>query len=291
MILSFQTQHPSLQDPGIEAELFAKYYRAEGELEAYWKQRACLSWHFEGDRNTTFFHTIATNRKRANQILQIQDENGTIVADEALVRGVFIRYYKNLYSAPMVDIGAGADQYFQQFGTGSYQQVPTTAHGWLDRVPTREEIKETLFQMSPDKAPGPDGITARFLQANWDTMAEDMTRAIRKVFESGKPPTDWMKSRIVLIPKIPDPLTPKDYRLITVGNISYRLLMKIIANRIQPHIAKVISNTQTAFIKNRNISDNTILVREVLHSFQSKGYKEGAFMLKADISKAFDTVA
>lgn len=75
-----------------------------------------------------------------------------------------------------------------------------------------------------------------------------------------------------------------------MGNTVYRLLMKLLANRIQPHIAKLISTNQSAFIKGRNIADNTILVREIIQSFESRSYKEKAFMLKSDISKAFDTL-
>ncbi|XP_078168462.1 uncharacterized protein LOC144562969 [Carex rostrata] len=55
-------------------------------------------------------------------------------------------------------------------------------------------------------------------------------------------------------------------------------------------MATLISNNQTAFIKGRNITDNTVLVREILHSFQSRNYIEKSFLLKADITKAFDTV-
>ena len=156
--------------------------------------------------------------------------------------------------------------------------------------PDMEEVRTTLFLMGPDKAPGPDGVTARLLQKHWPLFACDLTSAIKEVFLTRRTPANWLNSRIVLIPKIEEPKTPKDYRPITVGNIIYRLLMKIIANRLQPHMTALISNNQTAFIRNRNIADNTILVREILHSFQSRSYKENAFMLKADITKAFDTV-
>lgn len=67
--------------------------------------------------------------------------------------------------------------------------------------------------------------------------------------------------------------------------------MKIIVNHIQPHIAEKISNTQTAFVKSQHISDNTILMREVLYYFQANNYTEQSFMLKVDINKAFDTIA
>lgn len=66
--------------------------------------------------------------------------------------------------------------------------------------------------------------------------------------------------------------------------------MKIITSRLQVHMQKIISTNQTAFLKNRCIADNTILMREIIHSFNSNGYGEKAFLLKANINKAFDMV-
>lgn len=113
---------------------------------------------------------------------------------------------------------------------------------------------------------------------------------IGKVFATARVPDEWLPSYIVLIPKINEAEKPKYYRPITVGNITYRLLMKLVAQRLQPHMKNLISTEQTAFLKGRNITDNTILAREIIHSFNSSSYNEEAFMLKADVNKAFDTV-
>lgn len=144
--------------------------------------------------------------------------------------------------------------------------------------------------MGPDKSPGPDGMTARFLQKYWAQVGGITVEEIQKVFRGGRPPEEWMKSNIVLIPKVDDPDSPNQYRPLTIGNILYRLLMKLVATRLQKHVKVLISNTQTTFVKGRCISDNTILVREVIHSFNSQKYKEKSFLLKVDINKAFDTV-
>lgn len=99
-----------------------------------------------------------------------------------------------------------------------------------------------------------------------------------------------MSSYIVLIPKIDELALLKDFRSITIGNVIYRLLMKILATRLQRHMVIVISSYQTAFLRGRSISDNAILVREILHSFGNIEYQEKVFLLKADVAKAFDTV-
>jgi Reverse transcriptase (RNA-dependent DNA polymerase) len=99
-----------------------------------------------------------------------------------------------------------------------------------------------------------------------------------------------MKAHIVLIPKCPEPLTPKDYRPISIDNTLYMLFTKLLFNRLMPFIPWVVSPEQTIFVKGRNIADNTILMKEVLHSFKHEEFTCKAFVMKADINKAFDTL-
>ncbi|KAJ3701906.1 hypothetical protein LUZ61_005611 [Rhynchospora tenuis] len=108
------------------------------------------------------------------------------------------------------------------------------------------------------------------------------------IFQSEEVPDDWLKGHVTLIPKTVEPLTSAEYRPISVGNILYRLVMKLVATRLRPFLKKVVSQEQNAFLKGRSIADNIILVKEILHSFSQKNFKQHAFLLKADINKAFD---
>lgn len=290
-LLAFQSLHPSIQSREVGNHLLEEYYQAENDLSDYWRQRSRLQWFTEGDRNTSFFHIMATNRKRRNMITHIETETGSVATTDAAIRGEFVTFFKELYKQPPQQRSEEEfGLYFEHANVTEEAVITSVDQELLSRPPTEAEIKEALFQLGPDKAPGPDGITARLLQTSWETFKEGITKAIIQTFQEGKPPHDWLRSQIVLIPKMEEAQRPKDYRSITIGNMMYRLLMKIIANRLQPHMMRIISNSQTAFLKGRNIADNTILIKEVLHSFQDRGYKEKSFALKADITKAFDTV-
>ncbi|KAJ3699752.1 hypothetical protein LUZ61_003457 [Rhynchospora tenuis] len=142
--------------------------------------------------------------------------------------------------------------------------------------------------MGPDKSCGPDGFTTRFLQQNWGLLGQEICTQIRKIFHEGEVPKEWLKCHVTLIPKSPEPQTPAEYRPISVGNVFYRLFMKLIARRLRSVLKNVISQEQNAFLKGRSISDNIILVKEILHSFSQTNFKQKAFLLKADINKAFD---
>ncbi|KAJ4811749.1 RNA-directed DNA polymerase (reverse transcriptase)-related family protein [Rhynchospora pubera] len=142
--------------------------------------------------------------------------------------------------------------------------------------------------MGPDKSPGPDGMTARFLQCNWDVLGPDIVQQIQHAFNQGNIPEDWLNCKVSLVPKMTEPEDPKDYRPISVGNMLYRLVMKLVAHRLRPYLKKVISKEQNAFLSGRNITDSIIVVKEILHSFKQHNFKTKAYLLKADISKAFD---
>lgn len=230
----------------------------------------------------------ATQRKRKNTITLVYALDGTMKTTDKEIRRTFIQYFKDIYCQQTQPDPALLDTYFRDYGDSPW--IAPHHHNGLLALPAGDEIKGVLSMMGPDKAPGPDGITTRFLQNHWEVLKNDLTNTIRHAFQVGTVPEQWLACHIILIPKTEDPKTPKDYRPLTIGNTTYRLLMKLLANRLQRHMDEVISPNQSAFLRGRNIADNTILVREILQSFGSARYHEKSFMLKADIGKAFDTL-
>jgi hypothetical protein len=100
-------------------------------------------------------------------------------------------------------------------------------------------------------------------------------------------PKDQNHSFIALVPKLSGSHTTNQFRPISLCNIVYKIISKILANRVKVHLHKIIYPLQLAFVPSKNIQDNTILVHELLHSFKSK--RGGGFMfLKMNMEKAFD---
>jgi Reverse transcriptase (RNA-dependent DNA polymerase) len=83
-----------------------------------------------------------------------------------------------------------------------------------------------------------------------------------------KAPADWAKSHIVLIPKCAEPQSPKEYRPLSIDNMLYKLYSKLLSNRLQPYVSRIILVEQTTFIRGRTIADNILLMNEVVHSFK-----------------------
>jgi hypothetical protein len=93
---------------------------------------------------------------------------------------------------------------------------------------------------------------------------------------------------LALIPKISGSHTAHQFRPISLCNIVYKIISKILANRFKRYLPKIISPLQSAFVPQRNIQDNTILAHELLHAFKSKRGKGGFMFMKMDMEKAFD---
>jgi hypothetical protein len=103
-------------------------------------------------------------------------------------------------------------------------------------------------------------------------------------------PFEINKTHIALIPKIKAPVTPKDFRPISLCNVIYKIITKSLSDRIRHHLPHIIHPSQAAFVQGRHIASNIIIALEIIHSFNLKSWKQKAFFLKLDLAKAFDRI-
>ena len=96
---------------------------------------------------------------------------------------------------------------------------------------------------------------------------------------------------ITLIPKVNNPERVSNFQLISLCNMIYKIVSKVIANRLKPMLHSIISDTQSVFIANRLITDNILIAFESLHHMKNNCIgKKGFMALKLDMSKAYDRV-
>jgi hypothetical protein len=156
---------------------------------------------------------------------------------------------------------------------------------------TREELKAALFEMHPDKAPGPDGFNPTFYQHFWDICGDNVFEAEKEWLERGYFPSSLNETNICLIPKCDNPNSMKDLRPISLCNVLYKMISKLLANRLKGLLDKCVSEEQSAFIEGRSILDNALIAIEVIHALKRKTRgRRGELALKIDISKAYDKV-
>ena len=98
-------------------------------------------------------------------------------------------------------------------------------------------------------------------------------------------------TNFVLILKMKTPSTPKDFRPISLCNVIYKLISKVLANRLKRILPDIIDECQSAFVKGRMIFDNIMVAHETIHSMRSKETGRIRWLAaKMDMSKAYDRV-
>ncbi|XP_060974319.1 uncharacterized protein LOC133039432 [Cannabis sativa] len=124
--------------------------------------------------------------------------------------------------------------------------------------------------MNNHKAPGPDGMSVLFYKHYWESVGSDFCDAVLDFFENGNMHRGINATNIVLIPKVQNPKRTNQFRPISLCNMVYKVIAKILANRIRPILPSIICPTQAAFVPGRNIHDNNVIVQEIIHSFNRK---------------------
>lgn len=161
----------------------------------------------------------------------------------------------------------------------------------LISIPDASEIRRALFEINPDKAPGPDGFSASFYQNFWDIIGPDVVKDIQCLFDTSSLNRRQNETHVRLIPKITGPRKVADYRLIALCTTHYKIIAKILTMRLQPLLQDLISKQQSAFVKNRAISDNVLITHEILHYLQTSGARVRCSMaVKTDMSRAYDRI-
>jgi hypothetical protein len=158
----------------------------------------------------------------------------------------------------------------------------------LCALPDESEIFDSLISLGLTKASGPDGFTALFYVKYWDHIKDIVLLAIGNFFQNSTLLHEQNHTFIALIPKHLGASYVHHYQLISLCNIIYKIISKLLANRPKPLLSKFISPFQTAFVPSRHIQDNSILAHEMLHTLNFKRDQGGFLAVNIDMEKAFD---
>lgn len=246
-------------------------------------QRAKISWYRDGDANTKYFHKYIKGNQVRRSIDSIRGQDG-MWYDGPEISGQFVNHFRGILGveANTVPISNPSTLFNKKLDD------ITAAH--MVRDVTNVEIKEAIFDIGDDKAPGPDGFTACFFKKSWSIIGESVCLAIKEFFESGSLLKEWNATILSLIPKNNTPSVVADFRPISCCNVLYKVISKIITNRLRGSLDQLVDPNQSAFIPGRRISDNILLAQELMRGYHlNKGPPRCAF--KVDIQKAYDTVS
>ena len=154
---------------------------------------------------------------------------------------------------------------------------------------TKEEIAKAVLQMKNNKCPGLDGLPIDLYKVFWMLLGDAFYAMLQYAFECNKLSSSMRRGLINLIPKAnKDVRFLKNLRPITLLNADYKIIEKVIANRIVPSLDFIISQDQQGFMANRRISIN---IRKMLDLIiYAENHDIPAYVLSLDFEKCFDKI-
>eukprot|EP00253_Pinus_taeda_P024453 PITA_24453 len=275
---------PSASELAQEKSAQKNVYCSFRKEEEYWRLKSRSLWLNSGDRNTSYFHKQCRARLSRNHIAEITSSSGQVFKGFAQIQEAATNHFRKLLSAER----NGEEEDELDFLSVIPSLVSEEANASLTRPATEEEITNIVWLTDPDKALGPDGFSIHFYRICWETIKFDLFRMIRGVLKKAKMGGGTKSTFLALIPKETNPRSFDRYRPISLCNSSYKIVAKLLANRIKPLLQNLISPTQGGFVKGRQIFDNVIQIQEALHSSYAR--KEQGMIVKLDMSNAFDRV-
>jgi len=246
--------------------------------EVSWRQKSRVLWLKEGDECTKFFHSIANSNRRYNSIDSLLI--GPAPSNWVEICKLIGQFYRKLFTEkcnwrPLVD-GLSFDSILE---SESY---------WLERDFGEQEERKVVKAMVGDKAPGLDGFSMAFFQTCWDVLRVDIMKVFSDFRTRGKFEKSVNASFISLISKIPGATNLKDFHPISLVGGIYKIIAQALANRLRMVMEKIISKSQSAFIRGRQFLDPVLIANECLDSRLRSG--ELDVTCKMDLEKRYDHV-
>lgn len=175
-----------------------------------------------------------------------------------------VSHFKSILAPDILPLTVSTPQWF-----AAILKFRCSAHhrSILSSLSTLETITRTLFRLSPNKAPRPDGLTSGFYKASWSIIGKEVLSFVSCFFTTVFLPVVVNSTILSLVPKHPGASTITDYRPISCCSTNYKAISKILVSKMKHILSELILPNQTAFVQGRLLIENTILATELVEGY------------------------
>jgi len=189
------------------------------------------NWFKYGDSNSKFYHSTIRWRRLKNEVKGVELNDQWCEDSDAMRREVK-RVFEDRFKATP-DLGV-------RLGAVEFKSLPEDVSLRMVEVFSEEEVREAVWHCEGTKSPGLDGFNFNFIRANWETLKEDVMEAMHCFHETGSLPNGCNSSFIALVPKVKDPTTIDQFRPISLVEVMYKIITKVMSHWFKTVIPMVI---------------------------------------------------
>ena len=232
--------------------------------------------------NSFFFRKLHSGH---TPLSELRDETGTLQKGKEAVMQVVEDYYTNLYSPKETDSEAA-----DRFLSGITNQIDPAGSSAVNAPLVLEELHSAAKSFRRGRTPGCDGLPVELYVALWDLVGPDLLELYEEMVVEGRMPPSLREGMITILYKRKGERSDlKHWRPISLLNVDYKILAKVLANRLKSVIGQIIHPDQTCGIPGRRIADSLALVRDTVQYIQDR--RVHAALVSLDQEKAFDRVS
>ncbi|KAK2652355.1 hypothetical protein Ddye_012211 [Dipteronia dyeriana] len=170
----------------------------------------------------------------------------------------------------------------------SVKKLNVADRGMLEEDFSCSEVWEALSGFDGNKSPGLDGLNLNFIKVSWEFVREDVMVFMKDFYKDSSIVKDINKTFIALIPKVKNPTMVGDFRHISLVASIYKILFKVLSNRIKKVMDSIIGEFQMAFVKGMQIIDIFVITEEIINKWKME--KVGVLVVKIDFEKTYNSV-
>ena len=210
----------------------------------------------EGDENSVFYHKICSIRQRRSFISSISTSQGFQYTTDRDIEKSFINHFEEIYLDKRRDLWL--------IDNLSWTAIKETTQVDLCKSFSEEEIYNALKNSPKNKSPGPDGFTMEFLKFSWKYTNKNILDIFNDFHKNGIINKNVNSTYIALIAKKENCYAPSDYRPISLTTSLYKLIAKVLAERLKLILPDTISENQLAFVRGKQITDAILIANEAV---------------------------
>lgn len=254
--------------------------------EIFYMQKSRVRWAKEGDACTAFFFKSVIANQGKNAIKYLRGEDDERIENSDQIKDMLLSYYKNLLGTENAGVLPPSVEDIKNLLSF---RCNTSLASQLLKVPSMEEIRDTVASMPRRKAPGPDGFPVEFLWEAWEQVGKETVEAVQEFFVTGYLPKIFNATAITLIPKVPGADTLTQFRPVSCCTTMYKIIARLLKNKLKLFISDAVQGNQVGFVQGRQLCENVLLASELVSDFHASGITTRG-CLQVDLAKAYDNL-